>query len=311
MRAFFEATRDAASEITALFDFIWVAAPALWNLRWQVNGFLTEVPTASSDDLVARFVHGSGIHGTNLKRACIDTTWEQQTQKFASVVLTNAFAIYEHWADEIIIALDVPDVTGKDFQFPDSKSKRGLPGTVARLCSVESPTLKVAYYPVLASNVKYSWPHVANHLICYRYFKEARNSLFHHGGIASRNGQTAYEAFAAVNSRQTLGIKTALQVDALVEGQPFTLHLRGVIGFCDVLWRLMHTVDAELSRSVHAEKAFEAMLRAISNPRRTTLPREPSRRNSRVIRRCNAAGLPAPADANAVYSFMLQKGLVT
>jgi len=296
MRAFFEQTRDAASEFGALFDFIWVSVPALWNLRWQVRGFLGEVPSASSDDLKARFVHGSETHGSNLRRACIDTTWEEQTERFAAVVLTNAFAIYEHWADEIIITLGVSgSVSGKDFQFPDTPSRAGLPSTVAHLCRVESATLKKAYYSVLIRNAKYSWQFVSSQLLCYRYFKEARNSLFHHGGQASKRAQTASAAFLALNSSRALGIKGALQVEPLVEGKVFKLHLRAVVGFCDVLWRLMHSVDAELARSKYAEDAFEKMLRrTVSKSGRNTLPEEMARRNARVVRRCNAADFLRP-----------------
>jgi hypothetical protein len=44
---FFPATRFAASQITDLFDFVWPTAAALWNLRWQVAGFLKEAPAST------------------------------------------------------------------------------------------------------------------------------------------------------------------------------------------------------------------------------------------------------------------------
>jgi hypothetical protein len=56
MKPFFPATREAIDQMTALFDFAWPTAAALWNLRWQVHGFITEVPDATSEDLKKRFV---------------------------------------------------------------------------------------------------------------------------------------------------------------------------------------------------------------------------------------------------------------
>ena len=40
----FSETDEAADEITRLFEFVWPTATALWNLRWQVGGFLAIVP---------------------------------------------------------------------------------------------------------------------------------------------------------------------------------------------------------------------------------------------------------------------------
>lgn len=131
MKAFFKSTRDAGIEFTILFDFIWTTMPALWNLRWQVNGFLGEAPNTPDAELLARFVLGSDVHGTNLRKACAETTWEAQRQLFASIVLTNAFSIYEHWADEILAELKVNNVKGKGFQFSAETGLRGLPGAVS------------------------------------------------------------------------------------------------------------------------------------------------------------------------------------
>jgi hypothetical protein len=68
MTPFFPATREALAQMTALFDFVWPTAAALWNLRWQVQGFVAEVPTATVDELRKRFLFGSGLEGVDLNR---------------------------------------------------------------------------------------------------------------------------------------------------------------------------------------------------------------------------------------------------
>ena len=38
--AFCPSTLPALQQITSVFDFIWPAYTALWNLRWQVKGYI-------------------------------------------------------------------------------------------------------------------------------------------------------------------------------------------------------------------------------------------------------------------------------
>lgn len=64
---FFPSGRQASDQITALFNFVWPTAAALWNLRWQVQGFVAEVPSATVDQPEQRFVFGSKIDTVDLK----------------------------------------------------------------------------------------------------------------------------------------------------------------------------------------------------------------------------------------------------
>lgn len=91
----FRTSRWAYRQVTELFDFVTPTAAALWNLRWQVVGFCSHHPAASVQVLDDRFVSGSGLHGANLRRACIDTSWEYQQQQFAKFLLISLFSIYE------------------------------------------------------------------------------------------------------------------------------------------------------------------------------------------------------------------------
>ena len=69
MKHFFDVTEGAAKQFSGLFDFAWAVGPALWNLRWQVRGFLTVVPEATKEEIDGRFVLGSEIQGSNLKKS--------------------------------------------------------------------------------------------------------------------------------------------------------------------------------------------------------------------------------------------------
>jgi hypothetical protein len=306
---FFPCTNGAVNEITKLFDFTWPTAAALWNLRWQVNGFLSEIPTASPAQLNDRFVFGSNIHGANLRRACSEITWDDQKSMFASFILTNAFAIYECWADEILQSVGSSSIKGIRLQFDDTPGKVGLPGTIASLCATESITLRRAYFPVFSGTAKYSSALMPNLLKCYRYFKEARNAQIHRGGLANDRDEEVYRQFAPVSDKTSLGMRGVLVHEPLVSGQVVKLHIRGVVGFCDILLRLMSTVDADLCKSIKTEPVFERMVRAAGGARRMLSTRI-ERRNRQVVKICTTAGLPRPADVGAVYDFLRAKRIV-
>jgi hypothetical protein len=307
---FFPPTESATDQITELFDFVWPTAAALWNLRWQVRGFLDEAdfrPTALQ--LNDRFVFGSGIHGANLKRACVDTTWEEQKHHLAGIILTNAFAVYEHWADEILMCIGMPADKGKLLQFDDGPTgNRGLRGTISAACATESAVLKRAFYPIYASSSKYSWPLIANLVACYRFFKELRNSQIHNGGKADKRAADAFAAFSPVATKSALGMKGALVHDAVAEGDKIKLHLRGVVGFCDVLFRMMVSIDAELSRCIAAEAVLEARFKKAR--RRSMLSGRPQRRRAQTNDICRSAGLPSSADPDLVWQFLISKKLI-
>ena len=207
---FFPPTRIAAAQIMELFDFVWPTAAALWNLRWQVNGFLQAVPESTPKQLHDRFVFGSTIHGTNLKKACVETSWDEQKHHMSGILLTNAFATYEHWADEILACVGMAGGNGKRLQFDDRANKLGLPGTLQALCATESSTIKTAFYPIYAASPKYSLPLVKNLIACYRFFKELRNAQMHNGGMATKEAVAAYNAFAPVSGKAALGMRGVL-----------------------------------------------------------------------------------------------------
>jgi hypothetical protein len=305
---FFPPTRVATSQITEIFDFVWPTAAALWNLRWQVGGFLKEIPDATPKQLHDRFVFGSTIHGTDLKKACVETKWDEQKHHMSGILLTNAFAVYEHWADEILKCVGVPGGKGKRLQFNDRPGKPGISETLRQLCTTESATIKTAFYPIYTSSPKYSLPLMENLVSCYRFFKELRNAQMHNGGLATQEAVDAYNVFAPVSDKASLGMKGALVFDPISEGQKITLHLRGVVGFCDVLFRLMVTVDAELCRCLPAEHILDKALR--KNKSRT-LSSKPARRDLQLLNHINAARLPKPADMDAVRHFMLSKRIIT
>ena len=58
-RPFFVSTVGALDEVVRLFDFVWPTAAAMWNLRWQVQGYEKNRDGCTEKELAERFLTGS------------------------------------------------------------------------------------------------------------------------------------------------------------------------------------------------------------------------------------------------------------
>jgi hypothetical protein len=313
---FFTPSRGTLDELTQLFDFVWPTAAAMWNLRWQVRGFLDATPHATQDDLVARFVRGSGVNGAgNLRGACVEKTWEEQQRVFAKFLLIDLCAIFESWITQVLACLASASATNeKDLQFPTNMAgttPRGVLAAVARLTNPESAVLRSSFYDLLKASPKNALPRLDNLLHCYRFFKECRNCLAHNGGIATAKAVESYLQFSTVAHPASLGVTEVPAHNKTILGDPIRLDLRGVVGFSDIVLRIVVTLDAELSRSVRAERHFkEQWLRC--NGRRYTLKTASADERARQVQRLVAKlRLPRPLHTAALETWLRTEQLVS
>jgi hypothetical protein len=263
MNPFFNSTNSALSQITKLYDFVWPTASAMWNFRWQIKGFITEVgeENLTEQDLLNRFDFGSRIHGVNLKKAFIEHSWENQQEEFAKFLLVYLFSIYESWISEIQQAFGINNNVAKSLQFSTQYDNnhnpiRGVFWGINQLNNNQSIIMHDAFYNTLTGYRKYSRTHLDNLLLCYRFFKESRNAISHNGGIADQKLIDAHQAFTQIAKPTDLGIKEVPLHCVPVLGRPILLNLRGVVGLSDVIIRIISTLDAELSDTSFAENEF-------------------------------------------------------
>src|SRR5882672_947369 len=190
---YLESSDAALESITRLYDFLWPTAASLWNLRWQVNGYATvRGGTVTDDELQARFVVGSGIYGANLHRACLQSTWTDQQERLAEVLLVNLVAIHECWLDATLAELRVKGNVAKrildGLAFPTALGNGGVVrGIGPALLTIGTPPSEVFehdIYPVAAMRPRVHTTHLEQMMLVYRYFKELRNCLMHAGGRA-------------------------------------------------------------------------------------------------------------------------------
>lgn len=314
-RYFFQSTSSAHSEITALYDFVWPTAAAIWNLRWQVVGYLKEYEKADEADIQARFVRGSKIHGANIRRTCTELTWEDQQQRLALILLTNFFAIYEGWLNLTVAALGIQGKDHREFvdklQFPTRNSRtNGITNAITSLTASKSRMITQAFYPVLTANKKYSGTNLENLLLCYRFFKETRNCVIHNNGIADTKCINAYREFSSVATPSGLGLSEVPYHTAPTIGTKTELRLRGVVGFGEVIHRMLVTLDAELSRSRKCEIEFLSRWRSINGTSVRTLSTDSNRRETQITNLVRKLSLPSPNSVSSIDVFLRANRLI-
>jgi hypothetical protein len=308
---FFRSSRSAYGQITDLFDFVWPTIAALWNLRWQVQGFIDVHDQVTSEQLDGRFVVGSGIHGANLKRACVEQSWENQQSQFAKFLLIDLFALYEGWLSATLGPLGLQHLE-KPFQFPTTVANgktKGLALALTEVGAKQSQMLVKTFDKKLRSHPKNTDLNLDALLICYRCFKEYRNCLMHNGGIVTAGAKTAAEQYALITASD-LGSKEKPSLPILDVGAFINLPLRPVVGFSDVILRLIATLDARLAVFQGAEREFKAQWIATNGRKYTLKTKEHTKRERQVQRLISKLALPRPTNVSLVEQFLKDHQLV-
>lgn len=300
---------------TSLFDFVYPAAVALWNLRWQVRGYLETRPNATEPELFQRFVAGSGFHHKNMRIVCIDRTWSEQLDEFARVVLINLVALYEGWTD--IVAKLFPGVNHASewLQFPSTglggRKKGGIGQALAPMTINKSPDMEAAFTDSLRTGPRYSLNHLDDMLLIYRYFKEVRNAFMHTNGVAESRIEDAYR-HAATTGDMGIGKTLSAELNPIVAGAVVRPSLSTVVSFSEVLLRIVTTVDAELAATAVAQSYFVTQWPAKYTNQlvKKMLPSSRDKRDARIANRSVALGFPRPGSREKIDQLLKAEGLI-
>lgn len=314
MANFFSESKAFSDRNRQLFNFIHTSSVALWNLRWQVQGFMGVRPEATAEELTARFASGTNIRANNLKGACIDITWEDQLNQFAQIVSSNLIAMYEGWAEELMPKFGAPQLTAH-VQWPSQgrygNTGKGVGEALAQArASGTSTAMKSAFFPVYSASRKYSPAHLDAMLAMYRYHKEIRNSLMHRGGTANDKAEAAWRN-ASTLTRSDIGGRSSPALTQQTEGMMVRTNIGEAIQLSDILYRLVSTIDAELCYTSLAEQDFLSAWR--NNPewgqKFRQLPGDPVKRSKRIVVLCHSCGYATPADTEPIYQLGKSAGV--
>lgn len=146
---------------------------------------------------------------------------------------------------------------------------------------------------------------------CYRYFKECRNCLVHGSGLADEKAVKAYAEFSSVSTPADLDVKEVPTHEAPVLGNPIKLHLRGVVGFSDIVMRIVSTLDAELSRSIKAEKHLKSQWMKRHGRRYSVKTKDSVARSKQIQRLMKRLDLPMPKRTIELEQWLRAQQLVS
>ena len=276
-------------------------------------------PNTSAEKIKEYFVDRSKAQGANLKRPYVESTWEEQQEKLAGFLLVNVIALYESYLsclhDQLASCNDKNIVFDlrkafDNLQFPtDTANKKGggIWKAIETIRTRESEMLKNAFYDGLLKNKRNSKANLDNLMHCYRYFKECRNALIHSGDRAGKNTKSAYDRFLSVES--SLGLEETPCHVKIEEGETVRLDLHGIVGFCNVVLRIITTVDAELSFTEPAEYIFKNRWIAV-NGKGVSLPKSEESRKKKLNQSIVKLGYPPVDMPGEVERFLQRDGLI-
>ena len=305
---FFDRSKLLYAQNLELFDFFWPTATAIWNLRWQVKGYIdARGDDLTTEELFSRFASDEKIMRANLYRACIDTSWNEHLQQYAQTILIYLFAYYESWLKSILKIVDKStNSIEKGLQFPsDFSTGKGIMPTLSSIQSSGNNIMENAFYEKYKRARKYKLPHIESMMICYRYFKELRNCIAHHGGEASNRYIDAQSKYKLLTKGQ-LSAKEKPRYKEVALGEDIYLDLRGVVGFSDIILKIVKTLDAEF---IKCDKSINEFNRKYGmKVGKTQLP--VGRENARIKKHLSNCNFKRPDDVTEIRSYLKSIGLI-
>ncbi|MBS1827986.1 MAG: hypothetical protein JST93_21940 [Acidobacteria bacterium] len=308
---FFTASRSAYQRITETFDFVWPTSVALWNLRRNVTRLASVTQDLTVGVLDRHFVDGSGIRGANLKRACLELTWDAQQEQFATILLVQAFGIFEGWLRTVLECIGHARLE-KALQFPTQIGSVNLDATqaIAQIKATPSAMIQNCIYPKLIRHPKNSTASLQHLLRAYRCFKECRNSLMHNSGMADLKTFEACQAYRILTAAD-LGVSEIPSCSVVAPSSPVSLSLRGVVGFTDIILRLIATYDAEFACASNAEREFQTRWRQKYKSRPVLKSKDLAKRERQIVRLVENAGFPRPAAITVMQQYLIDHRLAS
>lgn len=307
---FFLPSKRLEAQITDVFDGLWGTVTAAKNLRWQVRGFCEEYEhTKSNIEITQKFVEKKEDSNVrpNLYRVCIQDSWADTEYRISRDFLINIFACYEGWVEDILTIFSANTKKMRnDLQYP----KDGTHDYERLLATLQTGTgnaVSTAFYDLYKNkNVKYNLDKVQNWLLYFRYFKECRNCIIHDGGLTNQKVIDAYTAITSL-TKEDLDVKECPITISTNLGDPIQLSLRGVVGFSQLILRLVCTFDVEFIKTDMAETYFIQVMRVeCPSPKNYGLADE-----VKMVRKLlGHTYFQLPDEVHDLYTYLCEKGVL-
>ncbi len=300
----FEATYSASQQITATFDMVWAIDAGLWNLRQAANQYFLEHPQASNQQANISLVKGLRIHGLNPKRIGIELSWEYEEQYIAELLLINAIAIFDTWVDEFVDSALIGQSNHQRKSIKEAIKRGDFIQFDNALAQENASSLAGCFH----FTAKRQDTYIDNLRLVYKYFKSCRNCCAHGNRKFSSVAETNYEAIKDF-TKDDCGVKEFPKIAITKSDDPLKLSLRGVVGFYDILIRIINHYDLATADKIGVESELIKRWNEIPS---ITLSSVEKRRNRSIRNYMISVNMCPPyvAKTNDIYNFLIANHVV-
>ena len=252
------------------------------------------------------------VHGVNFKKSFIDMSWDCFQNNLSWLLLNSLFSIYEGFLASIKSRFRLTDTDIKNLQFPTKKELKA-----GKSCGVKAVIMKIqnqntssimntCFYQKYKSSKNYPNSDIDNLLKCYRYFKELRNCYIHNNIIATKELKCAYDDYEPV--KNLLGMKKELLIAEPIIGNTMEAYLYGVIGFSDVILKMLYYIDAEILKTNQGELHFKEVVTR-KYTKKEMFSSDKNKCISQINHFCMGLGFMCPENPLELKNFLQNNGL--
>lgn len=248
----FESTYAAYQEITKTFDIIWALDAGLWNLRTGAQKFYLEHPNATESQAKNELINGLQIHGINLRRIANELTWEYEEQYISELLLTYGIGIFDSWVDNFVDTV-LTNVSNKKRDTIKADLKKGEFQSFDNALAAQPASTLIGCFHITANRQD---AYIDNLRLIYKYFKSCRNCCAHGNHAFTKVAEDNYNLIKNLK-KEDCGIKEVPKIVETIKGMPVKLILRGVVGFFDVLIRIIKHYDIVASDKIAVDEELK------------------------------------------------------
>lgn len=301
-RLFFGVTQQAVDRLTFTMGEYSVALIALEYLRLQTKQIMKRRACVSNSELRNELAAGLSVHWQDFKGLACATQWEQHEVFFSWALLEASISTFEGWVSDVGRIMGLSNGEKTNLQVPEHFQR--VVSRLQREC--HSASMRRAFYDVYGHSCKCCYPAMASMLHCFRFFKEMRNAFVHEAGRASERLVRRIVEYQRICTRSSLHVNEVPVVNPCAIGDVVVPVYRGIIGFTDVLIRILVSYDSELLCTTYGEAEFLQRYEREKYP--AWLPGLNKQKAGVVIGKgVKRAGFRQPNDMDVLRKFIIDK----
>lgn len=302
----FLANYQAIQKITQTLDIIWAIHTGLWELRNSIKDYFDKHPNVSNKDAINNLIKCNQTVRLNPRKIAFQLSWEDQEQYLSEILLIYATSIFDDWTNNFLTSI---------FPQKSNKQKKKLVDNVRQgNFTVLNTELAHAKKSLISNcfNLKLDVPKDYIDKLCdvYMYFKACRNCCSHGNSNFSTRAEKAFIKIKNFKSSDFKGMKEFPQIAPTESGKPLKLIFRGVVGFYDIIYRIVSYYDLVAADTIAIENELLNRWKNIDNDIKLSFNKE--KRNSSIQKYLINTKMRAPLDdkLDIVYKFLQSNQLV-